>query len=147
MYQTGFPSGTSEKESICQCRRRERHGFDTWVSKIPWRRKWQPTSVFHLGNPMDRGSGGLQSMGYKQSDTTKHACTQALRQLGCSDTYLCGQCNEELSPDRYPFHCPKLTSTKLHAGLAQVEKLIIIFEVGFMRFLQSTAGNKQILTE
>ena len=23
--------------------------------KIPWRRKWQPTPVFLLGNPMDRG--------------------------------------------------------------------------------------------
>ena len=116
-------------------------------ARSPGEENGNPLQYFHLGNPMDRGSGGLQSMGHKQSDTTKHACTQALRQLGCSDTYLCGQCNEELSPDRYPFHCPKLTSTKLHAGLAQVEKLIIIFEVGCMRFLQSTAGNKQILTE
>ena len=22
-----------------------RHGFDSWVKKIPWRRKWQPTPV------------------------------------------------------------------------------------------------------
>ena len=31
---------------------------DTWVHpwfwKIPWRRKWQPTPVFCLGNPMDK---------------------------------------------------------------------------------------------
>ena len=32
----------SGKESACQCRR---HGFDPWVRKIPWRRKWQPTPV------------------------------------------------------------------------------------------------------
>ena len=25
------------------------HGFDPWVGKIPWRRKWQPTPVFLLG--------------------------------------------------------------------------------------------------
>ena len=31
------------EESACQCRTR---GFDPWVRKIPWRRKWQPTSVF-----------------------------------------------------------------------------------------------------
>ena len=32
---------------IClQCRRR---GFDTWVGKIPWRKKWQPTPVFLPG--------------------------------------------------------------------------------------------------
>ena len=23
-------------------------GFDPWVGKIPWRRKWQPTPVFFL---------------------------------------------------------------------------------------------------
>ena len=26
-----------------------RHGFDPWVRKIPWRRKWQPTPVFLPG--------------------------------------------------------------------------------------------------
>jgi len=26
-----------------------RRGFDSWVGKIPWRRKWQPTPVFLLG--------------------------------------------------------------------------------------------------
>ena len=31
------------KESACQCRRL---GFNPWVRKIPWRRKWQPTPVF-----------------------------------------------------------------------------------------------------
>ena len=27
----------------------ERAGFDAWVGKIPWRRKWQPTPVFLPG--------------------------------------------------------------------------------------------------
>ena len=36
----------SGKESACQCRR---PGFDPWVRKIPWRRKWQPTPVFLPG--------------------------------------------------------------------------------------------------
>ena len=27
----------------------ERGGFDPWVGKIPWIRKWQPTLVFLLG--------------------------------------------------------------------------------------------------
>ena len=40
----GFPWWLSDKDSTCQCRR---HGFDTWVRKIPWRRKWQPTSAMH----------------------------------------------------------------------------------------------------
>ena len=42
----------SGKESACQCRRRR---LDPWARKIPWRRKSQPTLVFLLGNPTDRG--------------------------------------------------------------------------------------------
>ena len=34
---------------IClQCGRIRRPGFDLWVGKIPWNRKWQPTPVFLL---------------------------------------------------------------------------------------------------
>ena len=32
----------------------QRGKFNPWVKKIPRRRKWQPTPVFLLGNPMDR---------------------------------------------------------------------------------------------
>ena len=35
--------------------RRNRCGFNLWVRKNPWRRKWQPSPVFCLGKPMDRG--------------------------------------------------------------------------------------------
>ena len=33
-----------------------RQGFDPWVRKIFWRREWQPTPVFLLENPIDRGA-------------------------------------------------------------------------------------------
>ena len=33
----------------------KRPGFNPWIRKIPWRRKWHPTPVFLPGNPMDRG--------------------------------------------------------------------------------------------
>ena len=39
----GLPWWLSGKESACQCRR---PGFDPWVGKILWRRKWQPTPGF-----------------------------------------------------------------------------------------------------
>ena len=42
----GHPRLCSGKESACQCRR---PGFDPWVRKIPWRRKWQSTPVFLPG--------------------------------------------------------------------------------------------------
>ena len=38
----GFPGGTVG-------RRCKRCGFNPWIRKIPWRRKWQPTAVFLLG--------------------------------------------------------------------------------------------------
>ena len=43
MVEYGLPWWLSGKESACQCRR---HGFDPWVGKMPWRRKWQPIPVF-----------------------------------------------------------------------------------------------------
>ena len=45
----GLSGSTSGKESTCKCRRHKRDGFDPWVSKIPWSRKWQPTPVFLPG--------------------------------------------------------------------------------------------------
>ena len=49
------------QESVYQCRRR---GFDPWVGKIPWWRKWQPTPVFLPGEtPSTEEPGRLQSIG------------------------------------------------------------------------------------
>ena len=45
----GLPRGLSWQESAGQCRRWKKHGFDLWVRKIPWSRKWQPTPVFLPG--------------------------------------------------------------------------------------------------
>ena len=47
--QRGFTGDVSGKEPACQCRRHKRRGFDPWVGEIPWRREWQPTPVFLLG--------------------------------------------------------------------------------------------------
>ena len=42
-------------------------GFDPWVGKIPWRRKWQPTPVFLPGeSPWTEEPGRLQSMGWQR---------------------------------------------------------------------------------
>ena len=45
----GFPGSVSGKEPACQCKRHKRCGFEPWIRKIPWRRAWQPTPVFLLG--------------------------------------------------------------------------------------------------
>ena len=49
IYLWGFPGGASGKEPVCQCRRHKRHGFNSWVGKIPWRRVWQHTPIFLPG--------------------------------------------------------------------------------------------------
>ena len=51
---TRLPLQLSSKESTCQCRR---HGLDPWFGKIPWRREWQPTSVFLPGIPWTEEPG------------------------------------------------------------------------------------------
>ena len=42
-YFPGLPRWHSGNKSACQSRR---HGFDPWVGKFPWSRKWQTTPVF-----------------------------------------------------------------------------------------------------
>ena len=56
----GFPGGVSGKEPACQCRGHERHGFDSWVGKFPWRMAQKPTPVFLLENPMEKGAKSIQ---------------------------------------------------------------------------------------
>ena len=47
-------------------------GFDPWVRKIPWRRKWQPTPVF-LPRKLhgQRSLSGYSPWGCKKLDTTE----------------------------------------------------------------------------
>ena len=51
------------KNLSAQCRRHKRCGLDPWVRTIPWRRKWQPSSVLAKKIPWTKEPGGLQSMG------------------------------------------------------------------------------------
>ena len=63
------------KESACQCRRLRRSGFEPWVGKVPWRRKWPPILVFLPGkSDRQRISVGYSPQGGKKLDTTEHTC-------------------------------------------------------------------------
>ena len=44
---------------------------ETWVGKIPWRKKWQPNPVFLPGNPTDRGAWRATVHGVTKSPATK----------------------------------------------------------------------------
>ena len=64
-----FPGGSDSKSICLQCRR---PGFDPWVRKIPWRRKWQPTAVLLPGKSHgQRNLVGYSPWGRKESDTTE----------------------------------------------------------------------------
>ena len=67
-----FTGGANGKEPACQFRRHERCGFDPWVGKIPWRKKWQRTPVFLLGESYgQRSLAGYSPWDRKESDVTE----------------------------------------------------------------------------
>ena len=60
----GLPWWHSGKKSTCQCCRQ---GFDPWVRKIPWRKKWQTSLVFLPGNSHgERSLEGCSPWGLKR---------------------------------------------------------------------------------
>ena len=47
-------------------------GFDPWVGKIPWRRRWQPTPIFLPGESHgQRSLAGYNPWGHRELDTTE----------------------------------------------------------------------------
>ena len=59
-----------------QCWRHQRHGFISWLGKIPWRRKWQPAPVVLPGESHgQRRLLGDSPKGLKESDVTERLST------------------------------------------------------------------------
>ena len=68
-----IPGGSSGKESTHQCRRCKRCGFNPWVSKVPWKRKWHPTVVLLPGKfHGQRNLVGYTPRDLKELDTAEH---------------------------------------------------------------------------
>ena len=64
------------RQRIClQYRRHRRCGFDPWVWKIPWRRKWQPTPVFLPGKSHERSLVGYSPKDLKELDGSEQQST------------------------------------------------------------------------
>ena len=65
----GCPWWLRQKSICLQC---GRPGFDPWVRKIPWRRKWQSTPVLLPGKSHgQRSLVGYSPWGWKELDTTE----------------------------------------------------------------------------
>ena len=76
-YKKRLPGGARGKESVCQCRRCKRCGFDPWVKKIPWRSEWQPTILQYscLENSIDREAWQAIVHGIAESNMTERLST------------------------------------------------------------------------
>ena len=68
-----------KKKSSCQCRSQ---GFDPWIGKIPWSRKWQPIPAFLPGKfHGQRSLAGYSTWGLKELDVIEHILTPAFSPL------------------------------------------------------------------
>ena len=84
-----LPRGLRGKESACQCKR---CGFNPWVRKIPWVRKWQPIPVFlPKKSHGHRSLAGYSPWGGKESNPTEWI---SHTHIHCSSRK--GRCNQSL---------------------------------------------------
>ena len=66
MEEEGLPGGPDIRNPPANVET-QRHGFDPWVRKIPWCRKWQPTPILLPGE-----SHGQRSLvGYSAKSQTR----------------------------------------------------------------------------
>ena len=120
----GLPSGfpwVSGKESTCQCRRHRKLRLNSWVRKIPWRRKQQPNLVFLHGKFHEQRSlTGYSPWVAKESDVTKHACTHSRRGHLSNPDYKQGNKNlvvggEEIFQE-HPLTCHWVKMRETHSA-------------------------------
>ena len=82
LIQGGFPGG-----SVVVCLQCRRPGFDSWVRKTPWRRKWQPTPVSWPGKSHgQRNLAGYSPWSRKQSERLSNSTANILVQREQSST-------------------------------------------------------------
>ena len=69
-------------ESACQCRRCRRHGFEPWVSKIPWSRNC-PLHYSSMESSTDRGAcwASVHGVAKSQTQPSMHTCV-------CQDCHI-----------------------------------------------------------
>ena len=107
----------SGEEPACQCRRRQRHGFNRWVGKIPWRRKWQSTLVFLPGKfHGQRTLVGYSPWSCKESDMIEQLSTMHThtRTHTCAHTHVCAHARTHVAILQYN---SSLRSIKMHISI------------------------------
>ena len=79
--------GCSGEESACQYKKCKKHGFDPWMGKISWDRRWWPPPVFLPGKSHGQRSltgynlQGNRRVGHNWATEHTHHCTNFLKSL------------------------------------------------------------------
>ena len=108
------PHGPLGKESAYQHRRHEIQ-IQSWVGKIPWRRKWQPTPVFLTEKPhgqrdlADSSSNGCKELDMTESLSTRSCFMVLCRSLLCSRGSSCAYACIHSLLGFFPFRSPRST--------------------------------------
>ena len=105
----------SSTASACRCRRL---GFDPWDGEIPWRRKWQPTSVSLPGKPHRQEPGGVTKNRTQLSDWTTTSIGRIVMSTWQSWCYF---------HDSFYFEKSALVMLKSGPGRWQNQQLLIKF--------------------
>ena len=83
--QWAFPGGASGEESASWCRKCKWHGFDPWVGKIPWSRKWHHTAALLPGKfNGQRSPTGYSPWGHKNTTADPVICFARLQKASRS---------------------------------------------------------------
>ena len=73
----GLPMWLRVRESTFQCRTWKRRGFNLWVGKIPWSRKWQPAPACLPGKfHGQRSLVSYSPWGHKEVEMTERLNTK-----------------------------------------------------------------------
>jgi len=108
----GLPQWLSGKESASQCRRHRTRGFNPWVGKIPWRRKWQPTPVILSGE----SHGQRSPVGY----SPKGCCEELDMTETEHRTKICSICRQNFQLCQKYNPSSHLTETPVETDLAAI---------------------------
>ena len=140
MFMQGFPVAQMAK-NLLQCRRPE---LDPWVKKIPWRREWQHTLVFLLGEfHGQRSLVGYSPWGDKELDMTErvtHTHCKTMTTISLESTRVCSvaqlcptlstQWTVSLCGDNIKIYCLKNFQYSHHA-IHQIPRPYLSFSQDF----------------
>ena len=102
-------SGSAGKESASNAGDLQKHRSIPWVRKAPWRKKWQPTSVFLPG----KSHGQRSLVGYSPWVPKESALTEL---MSCMQGIKIPHAMEQLSPVHHNYWAHAITRESVHCN-------------------------------